>query len=111
MMCLGIVGLEHEEVVVGTLKRYEVSHDFSIHRKGFADARDGIPALPYLPIVLSVKNMLLGERNLECEPKLRQKRNLKRKGEHRPEVRHAYDDTPVCNATKLGDCTVKLLKR
>lgn len=68
--------LEYKEMVVRTPEWHEITPDLSMFGKLVAKEGDCISLFPYLPIMLTIKDMFLRERNFKRKTYLRQEWNL-----------------------------------
>ena len=98
-------------MMVRAVEGDEVAHGTAAGGESSINEGCLVSLLPYFPMVLTVKDVFLLERDFPREPYLRQKRNFEREGEHRPEMRNAYDNMRTRHAREFCDRTVKLLKR
>ena len=63
-------------MVVSAVERHEVTYYGAVARKHLADALYRVPFLAHLPVVLTVEDVALGERNFKSKFDLRQERNF-----------------------------------
>ena len=98
-------------MMVLILKWYELFCEDPNFCKARANTRYSVTAFPYLPIVLSIENMLLRYGNLPRKTNLWEKRYFTLKAYGRSEVRETEEYCVSGDARELGERALKLFKR